>query len=431
MCSIQLPELADLDGLAPRQLAVVLAELDGVRRQVDALIAETVGVADRTAAYAEDGHATVSGWATATYNWSRSDARAAVQCSRLLHAIPEVRAAAHAATLGGAQVRMLGQLFANPRCASQLPDSAVLLVGHAASLPFDDFVVVARRWEALADADGAHRAHQRAHDHRDAHVTILAETVRVDAHGGIPAGAVIEEIFARFCDAEFHTDWDTGFAQWGERMNPSRLDRTAAQRRFDALLAIFTTAAASGVVGDAGLLVNIHADQTTIDYHLARLAGTNPAPLDKKLVDGRRCETSTGHQIDPDDMLAALLTGHVRRVMFNSAGVVIDLGRRSRLFTGGSRDAVLLADRHCLWPGCDLASTRTQTDHTTPWAASDGPTSPDNGGPLCARHNRWKHHGYKTWRDPNGHWHTQRPDGTEIGPLHAPHPNPAANANAP
>jgi hypothetical protein len=116
-------------------------------------------------------------------------------------------------------------------------------------------------------------------------------------------------------------------------------------------------------------------------------------------------------------MLAAALIGHIRRVVFDTAGVVIDLGRRKRLFTGGARDAVFLADRWCIWPGCDLRSGRCQTDHTQPWATSNGPTSPNNGGPACARHNRWKQHGYRTQRDPTGNWHTYRPDGTEIGPL--------------
>jgi hypothetical protein len=159
---------------------------------------------------------------------------------------------------------------------------------------------------------------------------------------------VIEEIFARFCEAEFHADWDAGVAQWGDRMVSNMLERTDAQRRFDALLAVFTSAAASGAVGQFDPLVNLNLDQTTFEYHPAKLAGTNPAPLDPATVDQRRC----------------------------------------------------------------------QTDHTTSWATS-GPTRPDNGGIACARHNRWKQHGYRTWRDPNGHWHTYRPDGTEIGCLSA------------
>ncbi|MCU1354766.1 MAG: endonuclease, partial [Acidimicrobiales bacterium] len=43
-----------------------------------------------------------------------------------------------------------------------------------------------------------------------------------------------------------------------------------------------------------------------------------------------------------------------------------------------------------------------------------GETNPHNGGPACGRHNRYKQHGYTVHRDPDGPWHTYRPDGTEI-----------------
>ncbi len=414
MRSIELPEVADLEGLGARELEQTLRELDVARRRVDALIAETVGIAERTAAFGEDGHASVSGWVKAACNWSGGETKAVVQSARMLHAVPATRIAAHSGSLGLSQGRLLARVFANPRCGDQLTDSATLLLGHATSLWFDEFSVVVRRWEALADSDGAHGAHQKAHDRRDAHVSILGQHVYVDARGGVVAGAMIEEIFDRFCDAEFHADWDAGVADHGAAMVPALLERSNAQRRFDALLAVFAAAAASGSAGRFDPLVNVLVDQATFEHHLAALAGAGVAPLDPESVDHRRCETSTGHQLDPADMLSAALCGHVRRVVLDTAGVVIDLGRRSRLFTGGARDAVLLGDRWCIWPGCGLRSGRCQTDHSTPWA-SHGPTRPNNGASACARHNRWKQRGYRTSRDQYGHWHTYRPDGTEIG----------------
>ncbi len=230
MRSIEVPELADLEGMTARDLERVLLELDGVQRRIGAMIAETVGVAERTVAYVEDGHASVSGWAKAACNWSAGETKAVVQCARLLHAIPVARDAAHAGSAGSGQLRLLARVFANPRCAEQLPDSAELLVGHAQSLWFDEFAVVVRRWEALADADGAHAAHERAHSGRDARVSITGQRVYVDARGGVAAGAVIEEVFDRFCDTEFHTDWDDGVTQWGEQMNPgANMPRTGAR----------------------------------------------------------------------------------------------------------------------------------------------------------------------------------------------------------
>ena len=79
MSSIDLPELADLQDLAPRELASVLTDLDMVRRRVDAMIAETVGIAERSAAYAEDGHASVTGWVKAICNYSGGETKAVVQ----------------------------------------------------------------------------------------------------------------------------------------------------------------------------------------------------------------------------------------------------------------------------------------------------------------------------------------------------------------
>ena len=413
---VELPEVADLQWLGADKLERMLVDCDAVRRRVEAMIAEIVGAAERTVAYADDGHGSVSGWVKSTCNYSCGETKAVIQTGRLLHAIREARDAAHSASVGVPQLRLLAKVFANPRCADQFPDSAELLLDHASRLWFEEFAVVVRRWEALADADGAHSAHERAHTGRDAHVSIVGQRVYVDAQGGVVAGAVMVEVFDGFVEAEFRADWDAGVQRWGESMTPALLERSDKQRRFDAFIAMCTSAAASGVVGRVDPLVNVIVDQTTFEHHLAKLCGVDVDPLDPKTVDERRCETSTGQQIDPADMLAAALTGHVRRVVLDSAGVVIDLGRRSRLFTGGARDAVLLGDRRCLWPGCDLRSGRCQTDHTQPWA-TNGATRPDNAGPACARHNRWKQRGYRTWRDPGGHWHTYRPDGTEIGGL--------------
>jgi hypothetical protein len=415
MRSIEVPEVADLEGLGADKLELLLVECDTARRRVEAMLAEIVGVAERTVAYVDDGHASVSGWAKAACNWSAGETKTIVQTGRLFHTVPEARTAAHAGSLGVAQSRLLARLLANPRCADQLPDSGDLLVGHAQS-PCGS--TSSRSWSAVGKHSLTPTAPTTLMTAPTRVVTLMstssANASYLDGHGGVAAGAAIEEIFARFCDTEFHADWDAGVTQWGEQMNPSLLERTAAQRRFDALLAIFNTAAASLATGTSDPLVNIIVDQTTLEHHLTKLAGLDVEPLDPRTVDDRRCETSTGHQLDPNDILAAALVGHVRRVVLDTAGVVIDLGRRSRLFTRGARDAVLLADRWCIWPGCDIRSRHCQTDHTTPWTR-DGPTRPDNAAPLCPRHNRWKQHGYQTRRDPQGHWHTHRPDGTEIG----------------
>ena len=112
-------------------------------------------------------------------------------------------------------------------------------------------------------------------------------------------------------------------------------------------------------------------------------------------------------------MLAAALAGHVRRVVLDSASVVIDMGRRQRLFTGNSRTAAHMMNPRCVWPGCEIPATRCQTDHLTDWQHG-GHTNPNGGAPGCPRHNLKKNGGYTITRDPKGRYHTYRPDGTEI-----------------
>lgn len=109
-----------------------------------------------------------------------------------------------------------------------------------------------------------------------------------------------------------------------------------------------------------------------------------------------------------------LIQGRIRKVVCDRQGVIINYGRTRRLFTGRQRQAVLLQAARCNWPGCHAPHRQLQADHVTPWAAQNGETNITNSNALCGWHNRLKQHGYTTHRDPHGHWHHYRPDGTEI-----------------
>ena len=83
------------------------------------------------------------------------------------------------------------------------------------------------------------------------------------------------------------------------------------------------------------------------------------------------------------------------------------------MFTGHARDAVMLLEPACIWPGCDQPHSWCHADHLTSWSER-GPTNPDNGGPLCPRHNYLKEQGFTVYRDEDGHWHIIAPDGSII-----------------
>jgi uncharacterized protein DUF222 len=416
MGSITLMSAEEVAALGDGDLDEALVEMERARRLVEAAIVDVLDEADRRRRYVADGHVSVRGWAQALTNCSRGETMRRLQTMRALRDLESWRAALRAGDVGVDQVRELARVHANPRCAGQLPASEQALLAHAQRLDFEEFRIIVRRWESLADADGAHRDHELTHDRRNAHLVELDGCYHLEGHGGAVQGSAMQTIFERFCDAEFASDWAEVRERFGDAACAALMDRTDAQRRFDAVHAIFLAAASTSAdERRPEPSVNVIVDHQTLEEHLAHAAGGPKTTPDPSSFERRRCETDTGVPLDPADVVAAVLIGQVRRVVFDSTGVVINLGRSRRVFTGGARDAVLLQHRRCLWPGCGLPARRSQIDHMNPWGpATRGTTDPANGTPLCGRHNRWKNRGYRTWRDPDGQWHLVRPDGTEM-----------------
>lgn len=102
----------------------------------------------------------------------------------------------------------------------------------------------------------------------------------------------------------------------------------------------------------------------------------------------------------------------MRFVVLNDDGVPIRWGRERRLFEGAAREAVMMLSTRCTQPGCRVKASHCEADHLVEWSRG-GSTNPDNGGPKCDGHNKFRNRGYVSRRDKRG-WHTYRPDGSEI-----------------
>jgi Domain of unknown function (DUF222) len=411
------PDGHTLEAMTPAEREACWRELDRERVQVEARLARFTHRLGDNGFHLVDGHRSMRGFARAACNWSTSEAARFEQLGRLLARFPQVADAVDTGGLGSPQLRLLAKVAANPRVGDQLDDAIELLVAQACSLEFDDLVIAVARWESLADEDGAGDRHERAHRNRSANVHVGEYGFELDAKGTTAVGVQMKEVLDAFTHSELLHDWEAGVAEHGDEMCPARLARSDPQRRADALHAIFLAAtggsAATGAATGANLTVNLVIGYDRFQRELTSMLGGQPAPVDVSDL-CQPSETVDGYQLDPRDVLVAAAMGHVRRVVVDSAGVVVDVGRRQRLFTGPLRDAVMLSSPRCVWPGCCRPTTRCQADHMVPHA-DDGPTSTSNGAPLCGHHNRWKTSGYTTHRDRNGRWHHHRPDGTEIG----------------
>ncbi len=408
----------DLETLGARELAGRLGDVERTIRKLEAVAVLIVATADRREVYHDDGHVSVRGWVKASIRAADHQVMHRVRSARLCAAVPVCGDELAAGRLGVDQVRELARGYANPRCGDQLAAVIDGLVEVATTHSHEVFTRAVRHWERLADADGAHHDHEAAHAGRSASMSAVGATGYLDARVGSAQFAAMKEVFDRFTQAEFDAEWDELRARLGDDACPGLLARRERQRRADALVAIFQRAASADpdAKGPAPV-VNILIDQAVYEAQLAAMVNDDEGVrFDPDDLDHQRCHTASGVPIDPADAVAASFVGHVRRVVLDADGVIIDLGRRSRIFTGAAREAALLqsgldGEGRCLWPGC--GHRRCQLDHTTGWG-DGGVTNQHNAGPLCPRHNRFKTRGYQCWRDPNGVWHTYRPDGTEI-----------------
>jgi hypothetical protein len=425
----------EFEALASADLVAFVAQAERLRRQAEVAVARGLAELSRRGVHLDDGHVDAAAWGRAMFGWSVSESKGLLRLGRVLGRLPTVRSLAEDGRVGLAHLAALGDVERNPRCREQVGEADGLFGAQVLRLRADEFALLVRRWVAVADSDGAARSQQGAHRRRSAHLVQVGDEVVLRANGGAYDGAVLREVFDRFCEAEFLTDWTVARQQVGADLARGFLPRTDAQRRFDAMLAIFAAAAsAPGVPRSGEPLVNVVVDARTAAELLAEAArvdavgvesagvesagadaaGAGAVPRSPDEVLWRRCETVDGVQLPRADVLAAMLVGQLRRVVLDSAGRIVDLGRRSRLFRGGAREAVLLLERRCLWPGCNAPPGRLQADHLHGWAFEGGRTDHDDGGPACGHHNLVKRQGYSARRDEHGCWHVYRPDGTEI-----------------
>jgi hypothetical protein len=119
--------------------------------------------------------------------------------------------------------------------------------------------------------------------------------------------------------------------------------------------------------------------------------GRRPLPLFSVFVGyetmhGRICELANGSVVTPGSLLPWLDEALVERAVFEPNGRV-EVSATTRLFTGATRRAIELRDRHCMHDFCDVPLDRCQADHIE-LASQGGPTTQENGRLLCGYHNR-------------------------------------------
>jgi hypothetical protein len=168
-------------------------------------------------------------------------------------------------------------------------------------------------------------------------------------------------------------------------------DRSAAQRRADALITMAELALRSGQLPITGG-VKPH---VTVIVPASTLADTAGAP-GAVYAFGAATGAHWARRFACD--------AAVSRIVMGPASEILDAGRTVRTFTAAQTRAIVARDRHCSWPSCDAPPGWCDAHHIKHWADS-GPTDVTNGVLLCGRHHDRVHNGHHAiTRAPDGHY---------------------------
>ena len=399
--------------------AAEIARLEREARRLDAARIALLDRIDRSGVFLTDAHHSAKVMMRLHAHLSGPEASQRNRVMKCLRDLPSVAACYGDGLVGTDQVRRIAAVWANPRVREYVAvreDEFLLAAREMEYVEFDRFCV---EWTSRVDQDGAEdQANRRWRRRRVEIVQDLNGFWDLQGRMMSVDGAQLAETLDKLVDALRLGDIEAAQAEHGDDWR-QHLPRTAAQLRYDAFMELVRRGAAVGPDGQTlATTTDLVIDDKTFEHHTARLLGAE-APAIDPTDRNRFSRTIDGRWVNPAEIVAASLIGHVRRVVVNSAGVVIDLGRRSRLFTGGARDAALLTEAACYWTGCWTPASKCQIDHLTPWNGH-GRTNPGNGAPGCGHHNRMKEQGFHAWRTPAGEWKLTRPDGTPV-PDHTTH----------
>ena len=184
---------------------------------------------------------------------------------------------------------------------------------------------------------------------------------------------------------------------WGKAACNWSTAEAARFVRAGSMLATFDSAAEMAARGDMGV-AQMHA--------LASLVA-NPR-VKEHLADGEELLVGQAAELDYDDYVS-LLANWERVADEDGAHKDTERTHRNRKASGS-----IVGNQFFLDAVCGLAQGLQMKEILEAFAKSEWMADWEAGRAVHG-HNRWKAIGYTTWRDPKGHWHHYRPDGTEIG----------------
>jgi len=317
--------------------------------------------------WAPEGAKTAAAWLSTRCRVPQAQARCQLRRGRALGVLPVCAEAFAAGDIGGAHLDAMVKVR-TPRSEGALAHDEAVLVDQAKALGFAPFVRVLAYWEQMADPDGAAERDMERDARRDVYLHQSMGAMYLGAMTLDPlSGAVVAGELGRLEHGLFEADWAKAQDELGRPPRLDELARTSAGRRADALVEMATRS------------MSMPADARRPEPLFSILVGY-------ETLKGRICELANGTVVSPDSLLPWLDGALFERAVF-APGKRIEVSVLARLFSGATRRAIELRDRHCTHPFCDVPADACQIDHIVPFAKG-GQTTQENGRVLCGLHNR-------------------------------------------
>ena len=379
----------DLDDLVAPQLLDRSALLVRARNRIDAELARTVHRADCGQAPEHDGAEVDGLLAARASRLSPAAANLIVRNGRTLAHLPAVAAACADGTVTAEQVSVIAPITKPKNLAAaaeqgiDLGEVDLVLAETAATRQHVHLGLVVHHYLSRLDPDGTEPDPTEGRSlsiarHADGSRTFRGE---LDAVGGEKFEAMLES----FVQAD----------------RPAGDRRTRAQQLADALVQAADVALASGRLPTLRT-VKPH---VIVDHPAGRPGRPRRSARERRAPASGRRSPPPAPACSPATATSPASSSAPKASRWTTAapnGSSPEPAPRGR--------AAGLALRVRRLPRPQLLVRRPPPDH---WA-DDGDTCLDNSALLCERHHTKVHHGFTVVRDPDGRWHTYRPDGTEI-----------------
>ena len=400
-----------------------------VSRRVQALERVLIAEADRAGSAKKAAGAETTSWLARQGDLSSKEAAGLVFGGRDLAASPQTRDAALAGVVSVEQARAVEKTMnAMPEGLNVAQQSRAreLLIASAKATPardllkLGDTVLAAVAPELIPDPadEAAKLALQRKRALAERHLVFKHPVDgSVAFSGSLPVVEATQwkSMITSIVSNEKRRDRNRA----ADRLDPlSGSDRTLLQRQADALMTLVTSRAArwantettptsSATRGPQQTVGSRNADSGSDPLFLSPHSLTasasisaqlncldSPAPASVMVVMNEqalrdRAEQAgllvDGTKIGAGELRRLCCDAELVPIVLGSKSEILDLGTAVRLVTPELRRALVLRDKGCVFPGCDVPPEACEAHHIDPWWAG-GPTALHNLALLCPHH---------------------------------------------